>query len=144
METLTKDIKDYLHLYVNSEAKYQVQYVDYANEWTAPVKLTPNRYYHLDDASICSIKLTLRRLEDMTEGEAREFCRLEGWGEDLENVVVLDGCIDFKRVIGSRTESCVTRFTRCRPAMFVWLLSKGFDLFDLIPAGLAIDKKTLK
>lgn len=31
-----------------------------------------------------------------------------------------------------------------RPKTFVYLLSKGFDLFNLIPDGLASDKTTLK
>src|SRR5690606_36571256 len=61
-------------------------------------------------------KLILRPLPSMTEEEAREFCIKEGWGENMENIVVTDGAINYKRVvIGNLTESCVSRFTRCRP-----------------------------
>jgi hypothetical protein len=86
-------------------------------------------------------KLRVRRLSSMTEEEAREFCKLEGWGENLENVIVTDGVIDFKRIIGERTETCITRFTRCRPEMFLWLLSKRFWLFSesAFEKGLIID-----
>lgn len=64
------------------------------------------------------IKLILRPLSDMTE-EERHVLSMQGmlpgeWREDIENAL--------------RTK---------------YLLSKGFDLFNLIPEGLAIDRTTL-
>lgn len=138
---MEKNIEDYLHLYLDSEALYSICFVDDREAWTAPCRLFTDRYFsYRNDMSVDGFRLYLRPLSDMTEEEAKEFCRLEGWGENLENIVVTDDAIDFKRVIGDRSEACISRFTRCRPEMFRWLLSHGFDLFELIDAGLAIDK----
>jgi len=85
-------------------------------------------------------KLLLRRLESMTEEEARHFCKMEGWGENLENIVVTDSAIEFNQ----GQMQAISRFTRCRPEMFSWLLSKSFDLFGLIDKKLALDINEVK
>lgn len=59
--------------------------------------------------------LILRKLEDMTEEEADKLASM-----------------------------CPQRnYDKYNPAQFTYLLSKSFDLFGLIEAGLAIDAKTL-
>lgn len=70
------------------------------------------------------VKPILRRLEDMTEEEAIE-CGVSGAWCDLE----FDG---------------TWRSNQFTTKAFIGLLSKSFDLFGLIDAGLAIDAKTLK
>ena len=99
---------------------------------------------HVLTAYIHKTTLILRRLSSMTEEEARDFLFMEGWGESFQHICVTDSAIDFRRDFGDRSESCISRFTRCRPQMFAWFLSKGFDLFGLIESGLAIDKATLE
>lgn len=136
---MERDIKDYLHLYIGQRIFDPTNKSFYPLDWN-----TFDRYYDEDEDRIMNdIKISLRPLSRMSKSEAKEFCRLEGWGENLENIVVTDDAIDFKRVIGDRSETCISRFTRCRPEMFRWLLSKGFDLFSLIPDGLAIDATTI-
>jgi hypothetical protein len=130
-------IRDILHLYLG--AKCNVEGIGKYGWY----RLSPAILTSVENGEI-TVKPILRQLSSMTEEEAKDFCEMEGWGRDLENIVVTDGAIDFKRVVGSRTETCITRFTRCRPEMFRWLLSKHFDLFNLIPEGLAIDADTLK
>ena len=83
----------------------------------------------------------LRRLESLTEAEARELYEIkygEAWG------------VDFER-LGMEVESCLERFWKedielyapegklliGSPAVWLYLLSLGFDLFGLIDAGLA-------
>lgn len=60
------DIKDYIHLYINSEALYRKWYCDTPPEqeptWS---KLTTKRFQLLNDLSIERVEYALRRLEDM-------------------------------------------------------------------------------
>lgn len=154
-----RDIKDYLPLYNGCEV--QVTTTEYGlqgspgsfkgimrgftiDSWRQQ-KQSPAIQVYVNETTyyfykIEQVKMVLRKLSSMTEGEAREFCKLEGWGEDLENIVVTDASIEFTQ--NKRTDA-ISRFTRCRPEMFLWLLSKHFDLFQLIESGLAIDKDTL-
>ena len=83
----------------------------------------------------------LCRLDSLTEAEARELYEIkygEAWG------------VDFER-LGMEVESCLERFWKedielyapegklliGSPAVWLHLLSLGFDLFGLIDAGLA-------
>ena len=69
------------------------------------------------------VKPILRRLEDMTEEErVKEYFPTMG-ERDING--------------GEYTEDFET------PQTFAWLLSKSFDLFNLIDSGLAIDSKTI-
>ncbi len=85
--------------------------------------------------------LHLRPLSSLTEAEARELYEIkycEAWG------------VDFER-LGMEVESCLERFWKedielyapegklliGSPAVWLHLLSLGFDLFGLIDAGLA-------
>lgn len=76
------------------------------------------------------VKPILRPLSDMTEGELQECGNLvydfsdDQSGLDLNNHKLED-------------------FLLTTSEQFHWLLKKGFDLFGLIPAGLAIDKTSI-
>ena len=85
-----------------------------------------NVFEHPVFNTIDEIKLTLRPLPDMTKEEKIEMVLL----------------FDDQFVLGQEGKYAwrATFF----PSMFEYLLSKHFDLFGLIEAGLAIDKTTLK
>ena len=91
--------------------------------------------YRIDE-----VKPILRRLEDMTEEEAIEIFVLEGWGNNLQNIVVTDKAIEHNTFGATGIQT----FKRLRAETFAHLLSKGFDLFGLCDSGLAIDSKTIK
>lgn len=76
---------------------------------------TPNGHHN---CNALSLKLILRPLSDMTEEEMIEV------DVDVPNIL--------------------SEYEKLRPTAFSFLLSKGFDLFGLIDAGLAIDKTKLK
>lgn len=118
-------------------------------------------------------KIILRRLEDMTEEEATDLV-LKLWSdEDIEpNEIdvdvhpddggnMLDGdmacvievwCRCFEGQIGVRKCGSIILFDEVGtvqrvhnvPQAFQYLLSKGFDLFNLISSGDAIDAKTFQ
>lgn len=122
-----KEFKDY-HLYLGCEIEF-----NRLGSWHIS-KLTPSLLEDFLDGDV-QIKLILRPLSDMTEDEENEIegeFGSYGLGEnhlcnalkehDLRYVKKLDEAFELTR----------------------YLLSKYFDLFGLIEAGLAIDKTKLK
>jgi len=108
-------IEDYLHLYLGSEIRILNTLT---SEWSTWRKMT------LRDCELVTIhglkfQLSLRRLDDMTEAEAKELESLTG-GTPMQNI----GTVYFQ-------------FSTER---FLWVLKQSFDLFGLIESGLAIDK----
>lgn len=100
--------------------------------WSAILKLTHIEW--LEDGRI-SAKPHLRQLDSITEKEAREIYTLlypdidKGYDNCLEDwwYEIDEGyCRNMVRLIGN-------------PKVWLYLLSKGFDLFGLIEAGEAID-----
>ncbi len=79
----------------------------------------------------------LRRLESMTESEARELYEIahgEAWTySPHDSEPCLSGWWE-KTVMGTLRQST---FSIGSPAVWLYLLSKGFDLLGLIDAGLA-------
>lgn len=130
---MTKDIKDYLHLYLGCDtldkdnnrsylvAAYDdgVSFVRYANE---AVCISFNRDTH---------KLILRPLSDMRDEEAIFVKRVlrDNHGIDTIKTVLQNGWH-----LGHISANASQMFEITR-----YLLSKGFDLFGLIDAGLGID-----
>jgi hypothetical protein len=139
---MKKELKDYLHLYLGCECRLDNKekgkligfdsrlhdsevemvcftiWMDKENDWTV----------YNDDANFDRIKPILRPLSDMTEDELKclrsERGHLKGvHRDDLKFIIIMN---------------------KWSPEDFIFLLSKHFDLFGLIPAGLAIDKTTLK
>ena len=98
----TKDIKDYLHLYLGCEAMltFKNGNIEKVTITTLPVE-KPERF-----------KPILRPLSDMTAEEMLECSSLKTMGTLFQ-------------IMGETTK---------------YLLSKHFDLFGLIEAGLALDK----
>jgi hypothetical protein len=132
------NIKDYLHYYLGQQVLI--------NNGIHENKIDHLTYvHHLGDcgghqyewlAKDC--QLILRSLEDMTEEEARGYLSVlpvvrEYLSHDEYGV--------YWRSLG--VSSAVMMFNYGPVECFHYLLSKGFDLFALIPAGMAIDAKTL-
>lgn len=127
-----KDIKDYIHLYLGCEcidengergwfSGFDVCERDYS------ITMISMRYQGRDDdfavfndnEECDRIKLLLRPLSDITEEEKKEIEAME-----------------------QNNTSYPTMAYALAPH-FVYLLSRGFDIFGLIDAGLALDKTKL-
>ena len=95
------------------------------------------------------IKPILRSLSDMTPEEARQMAALSEWHEHFREVSVDrskfgDLIVTWQGANESREMFNATGEMFYCSEQFLWLLRKGFDLFNLIPDGLAIDKTSLK
>jgi hypothetical protein len=99
-----------------------------------------------------AIKPILRPLSSMTEEEAVEVCKFATEAKRHKSIDILS--IDVKRgyihyMDGSmwsgdgvqEYNDLEVHFNRICPEQFHYLLSRGFDLFGLIPADLAINAK---
>lgn len=125
------NIKDYLHLYLGCELfevgggigkLYNIG--TFAGFITQVfTDCSSNEAYW---TNINNVKPILRPLSDMTDHEKYEYSAMVEWIEQD----------DIKTWNNS--------FMRYSAELTKWLLSKHFDLFGLIEAGLAIDKTTLK
>jgi hypothetical protein len=129
-----KDIGPYLPLYLNQNHRYS--WVEEPDTFTAWIKLLPHRLARLDDFSIAKVQLQLRKLSSMTEEEARQLISIRGY-EKVESVEFKDDGIEFTHP-GFTTW---IKLTPDSPEAFLYLLSIGMDLFNLIPEGLAIERK---
>lgn len=128
---MEKNIKDYLHLYIGCEVStpdgfrkmlcYN-NYFDLVYVETNPETIAPSKAYYT--YHINEVKPVLRTLSNMNDEEDKE-CSNIMFGEFASKVVR-------KNIIHYEGEK------------IKYLLSKHFDLFNLIEAGLAIDKTTLK
>ena len=136
-----KELKDYLHLYLGCECKtpwgiLRLTRFDIKDKYKAWFTTGFKENEKILYANGCigksfqtsSIKLILRPLSDLNDEELKclrsERKHLRGVHRN-----------DLRFIINLNTWS---------PEDIVFLLSKGFDLFGLIEAGLAIDKTTLK
>jgi hypothetical protein len=142
IENRTKKLEDYLHLYLGCDVQadgnhvgkllgysargfkeddvmvfYTVQMSDDEEDWTV----------FNDDISMDRIKPILRPLRDMTEIEAEQCWKTIGRLKDEE--IKGDQVIHYYRNADFFESS-----------EFLFMLSKHFDLFGLIEAGIAIDK----
>lgn len=143
----TRNIRDFIHLYLGCECityggKIPVSLIGIvkmqSGELKAFVGHEHNTYYvSLDMPEYC--RPILRLLSDMTEEEAKEFLRIDGITAGFMSV----------NAFGIRHNHTTWEFNPhgegmpANPNQFAFLLSKGFDLFNLIPDGLAIDKTKL-
>jgi len=93
--------------------------------------------YNDDADDPARIKPILRRLEDMTEVDARDFLK-----QAIPGAEYVDHN-DFAVIWKSQGSRADIWFLHAPPAAFRYLLQQQFDLFGLIDAGLAIDAKTL-
>ncbi len=90
--------------------------------------------------SLSLIKPILRPLSSMTKEEAKEFLGDAGIKAFIYEIA--EGGIKYLEDEDAGAEYLF--FSAIDPQRFHWLLSKHFDLFNLIPSGLAIDKTTMK
>lgn len=149
MKTM-KDIKPYLHLYLNAQVQVRKKndkdreyligrvcevtsgsnHGDWIKVWFDDChtvtndtwnELTSNAHHFFINHD--EIKLILRRLSDMSEEEKKELEATKALQRPspVHHVAMLVWTAD----------------------SFAWALSKSFDLFGLIDSGLAIDTKTV-
>lgn len=116
---MDKKIKDYLHLYLGCEAIITDVRNDAPDEHWAAIgnRITiDTSFLHYISEGWISVKPILRKLSDMTEQENKELKKIKH-----SDVFIIKNA-----------------------EITQWLLSKHFDLFNLIESGLAIDATTLK
>lgn len=87
----------------------------YGRPWTSP-----HGAFHLEKLTFNLIKPILRPLSDMTEEEKAQLRDFMGWARYVEYL----------------------KFGLCTPEGVAYLLKQGFDLFNLIESGQAIDRTT--
>lgn len=144
-----KDIKEYLHLYLGCQCEHTCW--DDAGDDMPGSKKT-RRTGELDLSILEDIdwfrpKLLLRPLSDMTEEEFEQFRTITGYPNHNATFEGADG-VHIKYRYGKK--STVNGFktsiniNSIRPDMLKYLLSRGFDLFNLVSDGLAINKTESK
>ncbi len=129
---MKKELKDYLHLYITYNER--VLFIEKSNYYFVhehsihkgdSILLMPHIIAALDlHGKGVAVKLILRPLSSMTEEDIYEYDEIQAKGESVADTDTKFGEI----LVGS-------------PECFLWLLSKHFDIFGLIDAGLAIEKK---
>ena len=113
---MNKKLSDYLHLYLGCEII----------TGTGVKTLTSSELQCIDFFEEFEfVKPILRPLSDMSEDESKEVCK---YIRDAKALQV------FKSALG---KECIN------PSVTHYLLFKHFDLFNLIPEGLAANKCTL-
>ncbi len=129
-----KKIEDYLHLYVGADVALAVEDFDYSEKLVGIHPVTEGvRYLTADRTGAISyrksenIKPLLRPLSDMTE-EERYKCQYNAQCFFLKETGPLD-----TDSLSIEQAAIVTNY----------LIKQGFDLFELIEAGLAMDKTKL-
>lgn len=153
--TVVKEIKDYLHLYLGCEVMdlYSNRInvltgVD--NDHELPVKtLWQNKGRWALPYS--EIKPILRRLSSMTEEELKIICgwplqahrEVTGFRTTAKFAEISYRWPDSNMEHGWAYSSTALYFSKeeWTPEQFLYLLSNGFDLFGLIDSGLAMEKK---
>lgn len=123
-------LQDYAHYYIGASCFntwFTPEHDAYDAGWKlCGIRTDNEKCYMLENETdvtwVDSIALKLRRLEDMTEDEIREYGKL----------------------VELRTDGVHSVYISCdTPESYHYLLQQGFDLFGLITAGLAVDIKTI-
>lgn len=130
---MKKELKDYLHLYLGCEVltnEGKGILIAVFNQDDGVISELVSLSDGGDPDSIEWVKPILRLLSDMTEDEFYEFKKLAD--NDASELAYIENVVNIHTTLFHEFEA--TRY----------LLSKGFDIFSLIPAGLAINKTTLK
>lgn len=167
------DIKDYLHLYLGCEVAREheesrskkffergklIGIAQSEIEKDKIVAILDVGIDHFHEWYIEETKPILRRLSSMTEEEAKDLIQFDKLCKEYQDVSynlirefndkILIG-IDVNYSIVDPDEGVIyphgweMRFSSMNAYDFKWLLSKHFDLFGLIAAGLAIEKDSL-
>lgn len=119
---MDKNIKYYLHLYLGCKIFVRdiggVAYEDSIDGMVVDESVNLKQYgdFYFDEPDGAMIQLLLRPLSDMTLDEMA--------------ILQIDGLDDLRGNLGDLL---------MKTSDFLMLLHWGFDIFDLIPSGLAID-----
>jgi hypothetical protein len=147
-----KELKDYIHLYIGCNITYpdieseapmviarltgisnqngvettylEVQKNDNGTETHGDYLSWKPNGHHKSDA--LHIKLILRPLDEMSDAESTVYAQL--------------GDADFNKAVGRKDYYAVDKMAAHQ---VFWALKKGFDLFDLHAAGLAVHENEL-
>ncbi len=125
-QRIPKKLSDYIFLYYGHKCVYV-----WEGERGKILQgtVTPN-IIHL--RTIIACKLILRNLADMTGVEKKEL------------LSIMHGMSSVNLLPDIKAGHLINLFINERdPEIIRWLISKGFDIFKLIEAGLAIDEKSL-
>lgn len=155
-----RNIKDYLHLYLGCEVagyKDQVTRSKIVGFYSDTIILSPHEYATPAGTftrpemrvNINAVKPILRPLSDMTEDEGIEVCKfivVEKRQNQIDlqeltssHIWYIDGEMWYGDGVSEVYDKYI-KFNELSADQFRYMLSKGFDLFGLIDAGLAIDK----
>lgn len=129
------ELKDYLHFYLGCEIQFPDKSVSklsavcntHNGMWISAIDYSlplDGGWWH----PVSAIKPILRPLSDMTEEEAKECYFL------IHNCKATDSPFDTLQYIISALED------ETSSKVWLWAIKKGFDVFGLIEAGLAINK----
>lgn len=124
---MSKQIKDYLHLYLGCKFIHNVHKGVFELCGYNIYEAYAQNSLGVSTFDARQIKLILRPLSDMTPSEFKE---VEAYHPETKRW--LD--------VGHLDDGGKVQFDSWSPYVTVYLLSKGFDLFGLIEEGLAIDK----
>lgn len=139
--------KDVLNLYLGCEFEFDNRRWVFKEIHRHTIRLVRNddKYGKFVDINPEQGKPILRRLEDATEEEQIFLCSLQmppGWaGVKLLDQTADDWAMRIKMQTegGDGSKSVYVSKRKFTPAVFRYLLSKNFDLFNLIDNGEAID-----
>src|SRR5688572_9361170 len=150
---MSKKITDYLHLYLGCEVLLPEHKIDRGTIPGIVGTFLGYADYHRLDCRIgfragpegrCNtylLKPKLRRLSDMTEDEVLEYAKIDR--RQTQSVKIDDGkWWSYLDADNNFYKWMPVDFDMPTPEGMRWLLAKGFDLFNLIDEGLAIDKAT--
>lgn len=142
---MEKNIRDYLHLYLGCEVVHAVvkepekllgvAYFPDRNQWCVRTDRNVKGQFGL----MQSYKPILRPLSDMTEEEIKEVAWILHRFKP-EDVRGKDSVGNIKVTNRSPFYYWINVRQHLNAECCKYLLSKGFDLFELIESGLAIDK----
>jgi hypothetical protein len=124
-------LQDYLHYYMGCKMLYSSHH-EPQNE---PYVLT---FENIKEAIEFADRPIFRRLEDMTEEQARDFLR-----HAVPDAEYLSHN-EYGVIWQSRGSRSYIFYLYGSPAGFHYLLTQHFDLFNLTENGLAVDAKTIQ
>lgn len=148
---MSKDIKKYFQYYINA-VRFRYRYVDYEpGTWSVWVMMTHERFAQaVLDKSIVEVQIELRKLESMDTDEVVRYAELmtvKNIPSDTPVRVFKNDSGHLQISIGDENAG-VSLFPLStfggNPEGFHYLLSRGFDLWNLIDSGLALNKDELK
>lgn len=143
-----KKIIDYLHLYglglevIFDNKRWKI--FQFKNDVVRLIR--PDVFNRWCEVYYADLIVPLSKLEDMTQHDIVHLFLLKGldYRKVLTRTSIVDNFIQIEYKCAGELLSDYITAPSFRPEQFHYLLKKGYDLFGLIEAGLAVDKKTLK